>query len=322
MTPDEQTEKLLNIFLPYTARCRERMIRENGRFVHYTSAANALSIIKSRRIWMRNTTCMSDYREVRHGLDALNRYFADPHNQAFSAALNSCHSGAADEALTLFNQQWQNTQLGTYITSISEHDNREDLHGRLSMWRAFGGGGGAARVALVFKLQFQFNVNISLQSNLIPVAYFTDQELKDELDAVVSKIQAERPFLSNLDRMTFITSVFHMYTAHVVCLKHEGFHEEKEWRIIYTPSRSPSRFIESATEIVSGLPQLVYKIPLQNNSSAAISGIAFADIFDRVIIGPSQFHWAMYEAFVAALDAAGIKDAARRVFPSQIPVRT
>jgi len=165
-------------------------------------------------------------------------------------------------------------------------------------------------------------MNISLQLSLIPVAYFTDQELKDELDAVVSNIEAERTFLSSLDRGLFITSVFHMHAAHVVCLKHEGFHEEKEWRIIYTPSRSPSRFIESATETVSGIPQLVYKIPLENNSSAAISGIGFADIFDRIIIGPSQFPWAMYEAFVAALDAAGIKDAANRVLASQIPVRT
>jgi hypothetical protein len=80
--------------------------------------------------------------------------------------------------------------------------------------------------------------------------------------------------------------------------------------------------MESATEVVSGIPQLVHKIPLENNSSAAISGIGFVDIFDRIIIGPSQFPWAMYEAFVAALDAAGIKDAANRVLTSQIPVRT
>jgi hypothetical protein len=322
MTPDEQTAKLLNIFLPYAARCRERMIGENGRFVHYTSAANALSIIKSRRFWMRNTTCMSDYREVRHGLDALNRYFNnEPHKKAFSVALNDCHPGAADEVVTLFNQWWQNTQLQTYITSISEHDNREDLHGRLSMWRAFGGGA-APRVALVFKLQLYYDANIALQLSLIPVSYFTDQQLKDELDAVVSNIQTERVFLRSLDRGLFITSVFLMHVAHVVCLKHEGFHEEREWRVVYAPKRSPSSLIESAMEIVSGIPQLVYKIPLENNPSAGISGIAFADLFDRIIIGPSQFPWAMYEAFVTALDQAGIKDAANRVFVSQIPVRT
>jgi hypothetical protein len=265
---------------------------------------------------------MADYREVQHGRDLLNKYFSDKrHGQAFSGALNDCHSGAADEIVTLFNQWWQNTQLQTYITSISEHDNREDFHGRLSMWRAFGGAA-VARVALVIKLSLRWNANFALQLILSPVAYFTDQELKDELDSVVSNIQAERDFLRSLDRGVFITNVFLMHMIHVLCVKHEGFQEEREWRIIYGPRRSPSPLIESAIEVVSGIPQLVYKIPLENNSAAGISGLALADTLDRIIIGPSQFPWAMYEAFVAALDEAGVKDAANRVFASQIPVRT
>jgi hypothetical protein len=322
MTPDEQSAKLINIFLPYSAGCRKRVVDGGVRFVHYTSAANALSIIRHRRLWMRNTTCMADYREVHHGLDALNWYFNnEPHRQAFFAALNDCHSGSAEDIWTLFNHWWQNTQLQTYITAISEHDDREDLHGRLSMWRAFGGAA-AARVAFVIKLQLRWNENIALQLILHPVSYFTGQELKNELDAVVSNIQAERDFLRSLDRGVFITNVFHMLVVNVVCLKHEGFHEEREWRIIYAPRRSPSCLIESAIEVVSGVPQFVYKIPLENNPAAGISGIALGDILDRIIIGPSQFPWAMYEAFVAALDEAGVKDAANRVFASQIPVRT
>jgi hypothetical protein len=322
MTPDEQTAKLQNILLPYTARCLQRIINTNGRFVHYTSAVNALSIIRSRRIWMRNTTCMSDYREVRHGFDAGNRYFSNKsHSEAFASALNACYEGVADEIVTLFNQWWENTQLQTYITSISAHRDREDLHGRLSMWRAFGGDA-TARVALVIKLKLTPNTNIALQLMLNPVAYFTDQEFKEELDAVVRNIREERDFLRGLGRAFFVTNVFLMHVAHVVCLKHEGFHEEREWRIIYAPTRSPSPLIESAMETVAGIPQLVYKIPLEDNLSAGISGIAFADIFDRIIIGPTQFQWALYQAFVTAFDQAGIKDAAKRVFVSQIPVRT
>jgi hypothetical protein len=123
---------------------------------------------------------------------------------------------------------------------------------------------------------------------LNPVAYFNDQEFKDELDAVVRNIREERAFLCSLGRDFFVTNVFFMHVAHVVCLKHEGFHEEREWRIIYAPTRSPSQLIEPAMETVSGIPQLVYKIPLEDNLSAGISGIAFADLFDRLIIGPTQ----------------------------------
>jgi len=37
--------------------------------VHYTSAEAALSIIGDKRVWIRNTTCMSDFREVEHRFD-------------------------------------------------------------------------------------------------------------------------------------------------------------------------------------------------------------------------------------------------------------
>jgi len=44
-------------------------------------------------------------------------------------------------------------------------------------------------------------------------------------------------------------------------------------------------------------------------------------MFDRFIIGPSPYPWAMYEAFTAALAKAGIQDAEKRVFTSGIPIR-
>ena len=85
----EDIARTLDIFYPHAARARRRMIESQGRFVHYTTAANALNIIRSKRVWMRNTTCMADYREVQHGCDALNRYFNDAaHKEAFSAAVN------------------------------------------------------------------------------------------------------------------------------------------------------------------------------------------------------------------------------------------
>jgi len=91
---------------------------------------------------------------------------------------------------------------------------------------------------------------------------------------------------------------------------------------MYSPHHLPSTIIEHSIEVIAGVPQLVYKIPLENNSAAGISELDINDLFERIIIGPSQFPWAMYEAFVAALDAAGVKDAASHVFTSRIPVRT
>ena len=54
--------KLEGIFVPYARKRRDEFYARGGKFVHYTSADAAIKIIKDKRIWMRNTTCMSDYR--------------------------------------------------------------------------------------------------------------------------------------------------------------------------------------------------------------------------------------------------------------------
>src|ERR1035438_3860391 len=119
---EEQTKlsiRLEGIFMPQARRQRDeaydRLKQGNEaageylRFVHYTSAEAALSIIRSKRIWMRNTTCMSDYREVQHGFDILNKFFSDkPKTNAFVVAVDACIPGAAQEAIGLFNQWWTN----------------------------------------------------------------------------------------------------------------------------------------------------------------------------------------------------------------------
>lgn len=46
----EEATRLLRIFFPYATRCRDRMIKERGRFVHYTSAENALKINAKRHL--------------------------------------------------------------------------------------------------------------------------------------------------------------------------------------------------------------------------------------------------------------------------------
>jgi hypothetical protein len=314
-------ETLHSTLFPYAARKRNEMIDSNGRFVHYTSAENALKIIKTKSVWMRNTTCMTDYREVHHGFDALRRYFADePKRQAFISALNESHAGIAEEAIASFDQAWQNTHLQTYITSISEHDDREDVHGRLSMWRAFGNS--MARVAIVLKLDLGVGKNASLGAELSPVGYFTDEELVQEFNSLIANVRANKQFLGGVDRDWLLRSVLAMLTSVVVCLKHEGFAEEREWRVIHSPARHSSQYIQSAIEVVSGVPQRVYKIPMQSDAEAGLTGLNPSELIDRVIIGPTQYPFAMYEAFVAVLTDVGVADAANRVFTSRIPVRT
>jgi hypothetical protein len=72
----------------------------------------------------------------------------------------------------------------------------------------------------------------------------------------------------------------------------------------------------SSTEPIGGVPQIIYKIPLDK------SELDLASMFDRLIVGPSPYPWVMYEAFVDALTRAGVTDAGNRVRISEIPLRT
>jgi hypothetical protein len=323
MTPEkiELASRLLPIFFPHAVRVRGDMVRGKQRFVHYTSAANALNIINTKRLWMRNATCMTDYSEIQHGYQVLNRYFSnEAKKQVLFEVLDECNAGVGQDAVNLFNQWWQSIQMQTYIASISEHHDGEDLHGRLSMWRAFGGDT-TARVAFVFNISLEIGSNSGLNAVLHPVAYFTDQECDAELRAVAENIRANRDFLCRLDRPILVGTIFAMLATSTVCMKHEGFHEEREWRVIYSPKRQPSTLMEESVEVIGGIPQIIYKIPLEDRPTEGVS-LALPTLFDRLIIGPSPFPWVLYEAFVAALEHAGVKNAASRVLVSQIPIRT
>jgi len=57
-------EKMLEgIFVPHTRRRREQLFQSGKvpfqRFIHYTSAEAAINIINQKRLWLRNSVCMS-----------------------------------------------------------------------------------------------------------------------------------------------------------------------------------------------------------------------------------------------------------------------
>ena len=76
-----------------------------------------------------------------------------------------------------------------------------------------------------------------------------------------------------------------------------------------------------STETICGIPQIIYKIPLDKSASPKLEPLDFAVMFDRLIVGPSPYPWAMCEAFVDALTNAGVADAAERIRVSEIPLR-
>lgn len=263
---------------------------------------------------------MADYSEVQHGFDIFNRYLLDPvKHKAFVDAFDACSPGAANEAITAFNKWWQDIRFNTYIACVSEHQDSEDQNGRLSMWRAFGRAG--TRVGIVLRFPYRSVSTASLALNFSPVAYLSEPSAHGVIDQVIANVQAKRDYLQALKPEVLVQLIFQMFISGIVCLKHEGFHEEREWRAIYTPSRWSSPLMISTTEVVAGVPQIIYEVPLDGSASPLIADLDFVQVFDRLIVGPTPFPWPIYGAFVQALKSAGVGNADERVFVSGIPIR-
>jgi hypothetical protein len=315
--------RLGGIFMPF-ARSRADALYPNrdhpARFVHYTSAEAALSIIRSKRFWTRNTMCMSDYREVHYGFELLKAVFDGQNKGAeIRDALETCVPNVAQTAIDAFNLAWRDIPRNTYVGSLSEHDPAEDFHGRLSMWRAFGPQ--PARVAIVLAVPWFADATEALSLMFSPVAYMTRAHVATELETVARNIRENADFLRDVDRDLVRSYVSGMLVAAVTCMKHAGFHEEREWRVIYGPKRWPSKLMEESTEVVGGVPQLIYKVPLDAEKAPELAPIDLAHILDRVIIGPSLYPIAMYDAFADALNGIGVTDTHARICVSDIPIR-
>jgi hypothetical protein len=320
-------QRLGSIFTPYGQMQRESFFggsptqETEARFVHYTTAESALNMISTKQLWMRNTNCMSDYSEVQHGQEIFQRYFGNSARQeAFIGAVEEFLPGTAGPAIEFLKRQFDDIRLNTYISSVSEHDEKEDMYGRLSMWRAFGGVAG--RVAVVFKVPWDFAAPLALNLYLTPVSYLPETATHRMLDEAVAKIRDNKEFLRTVDPLMLRTFVYTIFVAGVLSLKHEGFREEREWRFVYWPRLAPSTLMRGSVEVIGGIPQHVYKIPLDSGASPMLHDLDLRVSLDRLIIGPSAFPRPMHDAFVDTLTKAGVAEAEKKVFISNIPIRT
>jgi hypothetical protein len=142
------------------------------------------------------------------------------------------------------------------------------------------------------------------------------------LELAIANTLGERAYLHDtLTNEEFVAWWFSTLVSAATCVKHEGFYEEREWRVVYTTALSTSRLLEHSTEVVQGVPQKVYKVPLDVAASPELASLDLANILQRVIVGPTAYPWVMYEAFVEALTKAGVPNPSERVWVSDIPLR-
>jgi hypothetical protein len=309
---------LTKIFHPFANLALEKMKDEGKRFVHYTSAAAALLILKNRAVWMRRADLMNDYKEVAHGFECLDFALKSPAGVLFREALNSVHEKIDIDVIDLFNKNMPLFERGTYITSISVHEDNEDDLGRLSMWRAYGGKCG---VALVLNAAVFFTESDALKAYTSPVAYKNQNDVADDIALIAKNIVDNRKVLLRTSRRDVLNRVFNVFRFAVLCNKHPGFREENEWRIVHTPGIERSAHLKRIIQSVRDIPQPIYGIPLRDVPDEGLVGASIDKLIDRIIIGPTEFPEAVWEAFVSELTELNVTNATTKVVQSTIPLR-
>ena len=329
MSPDETpeltqraaVEQLFAILSPNLVEEARKLTAGESQLVHYTTAENAMRIIRSKKFWLRNVRCMNDYSEVQHGVNLLLSVFSGPDNPQITrlyAALDQVADGAAKRGVDKFNEWLPKLADITFIGCLSQAD-VDDKIGRLSMWRAYSSPNSG--VALVLdSAPFTAETDL-LHAYSLPVAYLDDEQFKDGIDRCLSAVEGLAPSLGGVSPETIENTIFWWLLCLSVGCKHPGFHEEREWRVIYIPEMWKSEAIEEAVEAIGGLPQIVQKIPLINDPENGLIGADPANLIKRIIIGPTDFAMVQYDAFSALLTEAGIENPNERITLSLIPLR-
>jgi len=323
MEDNKQLVFQLSIALsPYAMEKLQAAREGNIRFSHYTSAFVAMEIIEKKEVWLRNAVVMNDFSEVQHGQECLKAsWFDDGVGGRLKAILNSLKPGLSDELATAFDQRGHDRAAQSYLISISEHGNGtidEDKYGRLSMWRAYGGD---TNVAFVFKNTPFLSESNALNAFTSPVFYGDAERFKPQFSRTVDALEQNLDLAKQLGPDVVKQVLQNAFHFAALSAKHPGLAEEREWRVIFSPTIWPSERIPSSIKTIGGVPQRVYRLPLVNYPDEGFVGATLPELLEEIIIGPTESAFSIYDALVEKLSEAGVENPWEKVRRSNIPLR-
>lgn len=328
---DEQLE-LAKIFLPHGLREMERVRDNQIRFAHYTSADTGLKILRSESMLLRNSSLMNDFSEIRHGWNCLLEAYNGPLGIRLQEALRSVQPDLPEILQSNFNAQILEVFSETYLMSVSEHGvddskDHEDKFGRLSMWRAYAPKDG---VALVMNNAPFICESTALGAFSSVVSYAMPEEFQPAFEEVVTAIESNIEKVRNLGGQAVHDLLMNAFRFAVQSTKHPSFKEEREWRVIYSPSLlhmngtlNATQMARLPTKIMSlgGVPQRVFEVPFIDYPDEGFVGATAPALIDRILIGPSQDSYAMRNAFVGELIRLNVPNAEAKVIITGVPLR-
>ena len=319
MKADRDYRALANVLFGYALSRTAELGTKNLKLAHYTSAENALNIINGETMWLRNAGVMNDHSEIEHGRAILATALGLPAlGGRLLAILDRVHPGLAGRIADHVQRQRRQARERIFMISLCETAENDRL-GRLSMWRAYGGKTSGA--ALVFNSEVFDAAQLHLMSFGIPVLYGDIEQFAPQLEMVIDRLRQAPALLHNVTADTAFGAVSSVLDFAILSVKHMGFEEEREWRVIHRPFDYASAHVVGKIASIGGTPQLIYQMPLVDREGMNMPHLTLDRLLHRVIVGPSLHPETTWRALVEALRTKGVNTPEDRVVISDIPLR-
>jgi hypothetical protein len=251
---------------------------------HYTSIGTLERIAQTGEIWFSNPLYMNDVDELRYGMN-LGLHAVRSHAGLREACPPDHYNALLDAFDELFTAFDNDSAFDVYVFSCSEHDDQIGDDGLLSMWRGYGGDGNG--VAIVFDMTQLLAARTPLLVR--QVQYLSYEASEAWMDQKLQRFALELQRIGGPigDMKAAAAALFERIKLFALFTKHRGFHEEREWRIVYLREQ------DRAGQLTQ---QLHYAIggrgiePRLRFTTDALGGPAdrpnLKDMVQRIILGP------------------------------------
>lgn len=197
---------------------------------HYTSIGTLERIAQTGEIWFSNPLYMNDVDELRYGMN-LGVHAVRSHTglrEACPPAHYNALLDAFDGYYAAFDDQ---DAFDVYVFSCAEHDDEIGDDGLLSMWRGYGGDGNG--VAIVFDMDPLLAARSPLLVRQVQYLSYEASEawMQRKLQGFAQALRSAGGPVEEMPAAA--AALFERIKLFALFTKHRGFHEEREWRIVY-----------------------------------------------------------------------------------------
>ena len=304
-------ELLQKYFRPDLFEARERLKDSNFFLTYYTSAKVAIDIIRKEELWLRSTTLMNDFSEVRHGIQLLRLALQDDEVLLLICQIYDQLEGCEKKLfLDPVENLYNHLLYGTYAICFSASNINECKNGKLSMWRGYGGSSGAAMSIATHKLQHDYPSNSVV---LLQMLYLNQHDFTEMTKQILRRVFHNRRKLSEIGAENVSRILLISLASLVLQTKHPAFEEEQEWRLMVNSTVFGDVGLEDSIEVIEDVPQRVFKAGLKSGEVTA------QEFLHSIAVGPCLSAGSIGEAIAIELTEAGFSKT--EIYIANVPFR-